>query len=77
MIFLIKHRLIEVGTQSEIDGYSIGDFAKYLDERTSKHKVLNLISLEISKTPLNSKVSSPRVVRSIDWIDNAWYQNLL
>ena len=65
-------KLIEVGMQSELVGYTIGDFAKYLNERTSRHKVLNLISLEISKTPLNSKVASPRLVRSIDWIDIAW-----
>lgn len=65
-------KLIEVGTQGEIEGYSIGEFATYLDGRTSKHKVLNLISLEISNSNMNDKVFSPRVVRSIDWIDLAW-----
>ena len=65
-------KIIEVGSQSEIEGYTIGDFASYLDERTTDHKVLNLISLEVSNTPLNSKVSSPRIVRFVDWIDIVW-----
>ena len=65
-------KIIEVGSQSEIEGYTIGDFASYLNERTTNHKVLNLISLEVSNTPLNSKVSSPRIVRFVDWIDIVW-----
>lgn len=35
-------------------------------------RVLNQISLEFSKTPLGEKVLSPKFVRDLDWIDNAW-----
>ena len=37
-----------------------------------KSGVLNLISLEFSGTPLAQRVSSPKFVRDIDWIDHAW-----
>ena len=63
--------MIEVGTQSEISA-TIGDYAQYLDERTVDHKVINMISLELSKTTVGSKVLAPRVVRMIDWVDSFW-----
>ena len=65
-------KLIEVGTQTEIEGYTIAEFAEYLEKRTNEHKVLNLISLEFSSLPLNTDVQQPRMVKSIDWIDNVW-----
>ena len=49
-----------------------GDYADYLKNRTQRHKVLNMISLEFSTTPLNAKVQSPQFVRDIDWIDVIW-----
>lgn len=64
--------IIEVGRQAEITGYTIGDYARYIEGRTPNHKIVNLISLEISATPLNSKVQSPSVVRAIDWINTLW-----
>lgn len=65
-------KIIGVGEQNEILGWSIGDYAHYLTNRTADHKVLNLISLEISPTPLSSKIQSPSLVRDIDWIDKCW-----
>lgn len=64
--------LIEVGTQQEIYGCTIGEYARYLEERDSSHKVINLISMEISATPLSAMVQSPRLVRELDWIDLLW-----
>ena len=46
--------IIEVGTQNEIKGHTFGEYAHYLENRTSDHKILNLISLEISNTPLTA-----------------------
>lgn len=65
-------KLIEVGSQSEILGYTIGDYAKYLSKRTSSHKLLNLISLEISATPMSSRVVAPAVARVVDWVERVW-----
>jgi F-box/leucine-rich repeat protein 10/11 len=62
-------KVIEVGAQHEIEGFTIGDYADYLDNRSSMHKLLNMISLEVSATSLSTTVLSPRVVRQIDWID--------
>jgi hypothetical protein len=69
-----KHaiKVIEVGTQSEISGWCFGDYVEYLNRRTNDHKILNLISLEFSKTPLASKVHPPTIVRRIDWINLMW-----
>ena len=52
--------------------YTIGEFAEYLEKRTPQHKVLNLISLEFSTLPLSGTVQQPRMVKTIDWIDNVW-----
>nr|XP_019011725.1 uncharacterized protein I206_03830 [Kwoniella pini CBS 10737]OCF50506.1 hypothetical protein I206_03830 [Kwoniella pini CBS 10737] len=39
---------------------------------SSRKKVYNIISLEISDTELAKKVKPPRIVREIDWVDNFW-----
>jgi hypothetical protein len=62
-------KVIEVGAQHEIEGFTIGDYADYLEGRTSMHKLLNMISLEVSTTVLSCTVLSPRAVRQVDWID--------
>lgn len=64
-------KVIGVGEQSEIAA-NIGEYAQYISSRTSDHKVLNLISLEVSATRLSSKVQSPTLVREVDWIDKCW-----
>ena len=45
---------------------------KRQQESTNNARVLNQISLEFSNTPLSKIVHSPRAVRDLDWIDNAW-----
>jgi F-box/leucine-rich repeat protein 10/11 len=64
-------KIISVGEQIEIAG-NIGEYAYYLANRTADHKLLNLISLEISATRLSGKVQSPNLVREVDWIDKCW-----
>ena len=64
--------LLEVESQSEVVGYNLGQWAQYLEGRSKDHKTLNLISLEVSATPLNAKVEAPDIVRSMDWIDLVW-----
>jgi hypothetical protein len=36
------------------------------------HKILNMITLEVSNTPLTSHLLAPAVVRAVDWIDMYW-----
>ena len=66
-------KLIEVGTQNQLEGHTLGMFADYLAGYTpGAHKVLNMITLECSATPLSSHIQAPKVVRDMDWIDNVW-----
>ena len=39
---------------------------------SARTRVLNVISLEFSDTPLMKHVQSPRIVRELDWIDTVW-----
>lgn len=45
---------------------------RYLEGCTRAHKVLNLISLEVSDTPLSSSILPPRFVRQVDWSHRYW-----
>jgi hypothetical protein len=64
--------IIEVGTQMEITGCTMGEYARYLEGRSKIHKTVNLISCEISTTPLSAWIQAPRIVRELDWIDLHW-----
>lgn len=63
---------IDVSTQQS-ESMSLGDWVKYYTGNPAERKqILNVISLEFSKTKLAKKVQSPKVVREIDWIEIAW-----
>lgn len=48
---------------------TMAEWAAYYDQPPeSRPRVYNVISLEFSKTPLNSVVSIPGPVREIDWM---------
>ena len=47
------------------------EWVQYYNDPT-KERLLNVITLEFSKTKLDKQVMAPKVVRQIDWIDNAW-----
>jgi len=65
--------VIDVKEQSELTGWTLGKWADYYHTpRDQRKRVLNLISLEFSGTPLMDYVRSPRVVRQVDWIDRIW-----
>ncbi len=65
---------IDVAAQEEIAGFTLGKWARYYCSK-SHSKILNVISLEFSKTPLRHLVRSPTVVRELDWIDSIWPSN--
>lgn len=51
------------------------DWCKYWNS-DPREETLNGISLEFSKTKLDSQVTAPTVVRKIDWIEKAWPRHL-
>ncbi|KAI8604579.1 hypothetical protein EDD21DRAFT_365924 [Dissophora ornata] len=63
--------VIDVATQSELLDWDMGAWADYF-KTEPKERVYNVISLEISGTPLADQVQRPRVVRELDWIENFW-----
>lgn len=67
-------RLIDVDTQSEIVRYNLGEYADYLTNRNSasQSKILNMISLEFSNSPLGPRISPPAFVDAIDWVETVW-----
>ncbi|CAO3568039.1 unnamed protein product [Mortierella alpina] len=67
--------VIDVATQSELADWNMGLWADYF-KTEPKERVYNVISLEISGTPLAEKVQRPKVVRELDWIDNFWPKEL-
>ncbi|CAG8493840.1 11012_t:CDS:2 [Diversispora eburnea] len=68
---LIRKCPIDVSTQQEQPDWNMYKWAAYYDG--PKHnQVLNVISLEISGTPLGDSIVRPRIVRELDWTDNVW-----
>ena len=57
--------------QTNLDHWSLGDWSRYYDA-PRRQEVLNVISLEFSRTALAGQVVSPEFVRKRDWIDTAW-----
>ncbi|TDL27186.1 jumonji superfamily protein [Rickenella mellea] len=68
--------VMDVATQSNISGYNLAKWAEYYNSSTtSRDKVLNVISLEISNTRLAEKIIPPRIVRDLDWVELFWPSN--
>ncbi|KAG0006982.1 JmjC domain-containing histone demethylation protein 1 [Modicella reniformis] len=67
--------VIDVATQSEMSDWDMGAWADYF-KTEPKERVYNVISLEISGTPLADQVQRPKVVRELDWIENFWPKEL-
>lgn len=66
--------VLDVGTQSEVPGsWTLGDWAAYFaTPAAARRRTLNVLTLEVSGTPLGDRVRAPRAVRSVDWIDTVW-----
>ncbi|KAF9113550.1 JmjC domain-containing histone demethylation protein 1 [Mortierella sp. AM989] len=67
--------VIDVATQSELYDWNMGSWADYF-KAEHKERVYNVISLEITGTPLADQVKRPKVVRELDWIENFWPEAL-
>ncbi|KAL0947243.1 hypothetical protein HGRIS_013364 [Hohenbuehelia grisea] len=65
--------VIDVASQSTSPGWTLGKWAEYYDlEPSAREKILNVISLEVSGTPLADMILPPRIVRELDWVENFW-----
>ncbi|RIB03690.1 hypothetical protein C2G38_753415 [Gigaspora rosea] len=67
--------VIDVSTQQEQPSWNMYQWANYFDG-PKRDQVLNVISLEISGTPLGDSIVRPRIVRELDWCDNVWPKEL-
>lgn len=75
-----KDRIIDVmdvATQSEVQPHmTLGEFIEYYTNPRKK-KIYNVISLEVSDTPLSNYVSPPSTVNTIDWSNKIWPKQLV
>lgn len=62
---------VDVASQSGLHSWTLGRWADYF-ESPEREKVRNVISLELSSSPLKDKVCSPKFVRQIDWVEQHW-----
>ncbi|KAL0076153.1 hypothetical protein J3Q64DRAFT_1642978 [Phycomyces blakesleeanus] len=67
--------VIDVGTQSEQPGWTVGRWAAYYHSPT-RDRIRNVISLEISNTEFARGITRPKFVRDMDWIDHMWPSEL-
>lgn len=65
--------VMDVATQMELSGWNLKSWAEYFHRAPDRRDaILNVISLEVSGTPLEAAVRSPALVRDLDWIDGVW-----
>lgn len=68
--------VMDVATQSNTPGYTMGKWAAYFSTPPeARDRIRNVISLEISDTPLGDQVVPPRLVRELDWVEKFWPPN--
>lgn len=68
-----KVEVLDVASQREDKGWTLQSWADYYNKPASeREKIRNVISLEISETKLAEKISPPRLVREIDWVEHMW-----
>ncbi|KAF8644156.1 hypothetical protein AX16_008683 [Volvariella volvacea WC 439] len=63
--------VIDVATQAASPNWTLGKWGQYYCD-SARDKVLNVISLEISGTPLAQSIIPPRLVRELDWVESYW-----
>lgn len=63
--------VIDVASQSSLPGWTLSEWATYYEDR-NRDKVRNVISLEVSETPLSKFIVAPDLVRQLDWVEQFW-----
>ena len=61
--------VLDAATQEQQRRWTLREWAAYMREKTPQtHKVLNILSLEVSGTRLGALVRAPQFVRDVDWV---------
>ncbi|SPO30741.1 probable JmjC domain-containing histone demethylation protein 1 [Ustilago trichophora] len=68
--------VIDVASQSSSKAsWTISEWAEYFETpKEKKKKTLNVISLEVTGTPMQAYVEAPQLVRDLDWVTRDWPQ---
>ena len=70
---MVSLRSEDVATQSASHGWTLGKWTDYFNmEPSSRGRICNVISLEVSGTKLSDMILPPRLVRELDWVENYW-----
>lgn len=65
--------VIDVKTQRSSRAWTLSEWADYFETPPAKRdKLLNVISLEITGTPMQALVEAPSMVRESDWFERDW-----
>lgn len=73
VLALVDLSLVDVASQREDKGWTLQSWAEYYNKPADeREKIRNVISLEISETKLAEKIMPPRLVRELDWVEQAW-----
>ncbi|KAK7240541.1 histone demethylation protein [Aureococcus anophagefferens] len=63
--------VLDVRSQSSSQRVTLNEWADYW-ERAPRSRTLNVISLEVSGSPLGALVRAPAFVRDVDWVSTSW-----
>lgn len=64
-------QVIDVAKQTD-EPMSLKTFKDRFNETSESRKIYNLISLEVSNSPIATRILGPKCIREIDWIDQMW-----
>lgn len=65
--------VIDVRTQMSSSSWTLDDWATYFETPpTKREKLLNVISLEVTGTPMEDMVAAPAMVAESDWVERDW-----
>lgn len=68
--------VIDVATQSSSKSWTLGSWATYFSTPSHlKRKILNVISLEVTNSPMEPLVEAPDLVRQLCWVTRDWPGN--
>ncbi|KAG0367756.1 Lysine-specific demethylase 7A [Gamsiella multidivaricata] len=68
--------VIDVATQSEAEQWDMGSWAAYFNG-TKRNRIYNVISLEVSNTPLSKHIRTPRIVSHVDFGGSSVFYHII
>mmetsp|Transcript_19709 Transcript_19709/g.69775 ORF Transcript_19709/g.69775 Transcript_19709/m.69775 type:complete len:355 (-) Transcript_19709:22-1086(-) len=64
--------VIDVGSQVNVPGWTMRDWGNYFATPQPRPCVLNVLSLEVTRTALGARIQRPKMVRDLDWATQLW-----